>query len=426
MSDRPHTDPRDVGRRADGSRRVAITGIGLSSPIGSSLDAVSESLREGQHGIQRVDAFDDVGEMITRLGAPVDETFRKRWPRKTMRSMGRVAQLATAATEAATLDAGLDEDTLTNGRTGLAYGSTHGSSAALERFARTLNEPDALLGLGSNTYLKFMSHTCAVNLALFLGIRGRVITTCSACVSASQAIGHGFEAIRYGMQDVMICGGAEELHWVSTGVFDVLQATSTRYNDRPDLSPRPFDRDRDGLVVGEGAGTLVLEDWERAAKRGATIHGELLGFGTSCDGTHITAPSPDGMKDAMRLALEDARLDKSELDYVNAHATATAVGDIGESAASFAVLGDTVPLSSTKGFTGHTLGACGALETAFCIAMMRDQFVAPSRNLEHVDPECAPLAYITGDARDAKPRIVMNNNFAFGGINTSLLIGAHA
>ncbi len=402
---------------------MAITGVGLASPIGSSLDAVSESLREGHHGIQRIDEYDDVGEMVTRLGARVNESFRKRWPRKTMRSMGRVAQLATAATEAATDDAGLDEATLTSGRTGLAYGSTHGSSSALERFARKLNEPDALLRLGSNTYLKFMSHTCAVNLGLFLGIRGRVITTCAACVSASQAIGYGFEAIRFGMQDVMICGGSEELHWVSTGVFDVLQATSIRYNDRPDLSPRPFDRDRDGLVVGEGAATLVLEDWGRATARGATIYGELLGFGTSCDGTHITAPSPDGMKDAMRLALEDARLDKSRLDYVNAHATATAVGDVGESAASYAVLGDTIPLSSTKGFTGHTLGACGAIESAFCLAMMRDRFVAPSRNLDNVDPECAPLAYVTGDARDAKPRIVMNNNFAFGGINTSLVIG---
>ncbi len=405
---------------------MVITGLGIASPIGSTLDEASESLREGRHGIRRVDAFDDVGEMITRLGAPVPETYRKRWPRKTMRSMGRVAQLATAATEIACAEAGLEEEALTSGRTGLAYGSTHGSSAALERFARTLNEPDALLGLGSNTYLKFMSHTCAVNLALFLGIRGRVITTCSACVSASQAIGYGFEAIRYGMQDVMICGGAEELHWVSTGVFDVLQATSIRYNDEPDKSPRPFDRDRDGLVIGEAAATLVLEDHERATQRGAHIHGELLGFGTSCDGTHITAPAPEGMRESMRLALADARLDKTDLDYVNAHATATAVGDIGESAASWTVLGDAVPLSSTKGFTGHTLGACGALESAFCIAMMRDRFLAPNRNLDHLDPNCAPLAYVRDEARDASPRVVMNNNFAFGGINTSLLIGADA
>ena len=411
-------------RRPDGSRRVVITGIGLASPIGSTLEAISEALQNGRHGIQRVDAFDDVGEMMTRLGAPVPETYRKRWPRKTMRSMGRVAQLATAATENACADAGLDEATLTNGRTGLAYGSTHGSSSALERFARTLNEPDALLGLGSNTYLKFMSHTCAVNLGLFLGIRGRVITTCAACVSASQAIGFGFEAVRYGMQDVMVCGGAEELHWVSTGVFDVLQATSVRYNDDPDASPRPFDRDRDGLVIGEGAATLILEERERAARRGATIYGELLGFGTSCDGSHITAPAPEGMREAMHLALADARLDKSAIDYVNAHATATAVGDIGESVASYSVLGDGVPLSSTKAFTGHTLGACGALETAFCIAMMRDGFLAPNRNLAHLDPECAPLAYVRGDARPARPRITMNNNFAFGGINTSLILGA--
>ncbi len=408
--------------RADGGRRVAITGVGLATPIGHSLEAVSVSLREGRHGVRHVEAFDDVSAMVTRLGAPVVGALRTTWPRKKVRTMGRVARLAAVASEAAVASAGIDEDTIASGRTGLAYGSTHGSSASLERFARTLDQPDALLGLGSSTYLKFMSHTCAVNLAIFFGIRGRVMSTCSACVSASQAIGQGYEAIRFGLQDVMICGGAEELHWVSTGVFDVLQATSTHFNDRPDLSPRPFDRDRDGLVVGEGAGTFVLEDWGRARRRGATILAELVGYGTSCDGTHVTAPSSEGMEEAIKLALADARADASEVDYINAHATATDVGDREESLASWRVFSDRVPISSTKGFTGHTLGACGAIEMAFCLAMMNDRFLAPNRNLENVDPACAPLAYVRGEARDATPNLLMNNNFAFGGINTSLLM----
>lgn len=408
--------------RADGGRRVAITGVGVVSPIGESLDEVGHSLREDLHGIQHMDSFDDVGAMITRLGAPVSLDLRGLWPRKKVRTMGRVARLAAAASERAVAAAGLTEEELESGRVGLAYGSTHGSSASLEKFARTLDQPDALLGLGSSVYLKFMSHTCAVNLAIFFRIRGRVMSTCSACVSASQAIGQAYEVIRSGVQDAMICGGSEELHWVSTGVFDVLQATSTRYNDRPDQSPRPFDRDRDGLVVGEGAATLVLEDWGRARRRGAHIYGEIAGYGTSCDGTHITAPSPDGMQSAMTLALEDARANATDVDYVNAHATATEVGDLGEAEASWRVFSDDVPLSSTKGFTGHTLGACGAIETTFCLAMLRDGFLAPNRNLSNVDPRCAPLAYVRGDAVDASPELLMNNNFAFGGINTSLLV----
>lgn len=402
-------------------RRIAITGIGVATPIGDDLATASEALREGRHGIARCDAWAAHPEMLTRLGAPV-HTDVTRWSRKVTRTMGRVALLALHATEQALAQAGLREDELTSGRTGLAYGSTHGSTAAWEKFALTLETPNALLGLGSNAYLKFSTHTCAANLAVHLGIRGRVYTTCAACVSASQAIGSGYEAIRYGLQDVMICGGAEEMHYITAGVFDVLQATSTRFNDRPDLSPRPFDRDRDGLVVGEGAGTLVLEDWERAKARGATILAELVGYGTSCDGTHITAPSPEGMESAMRLALDDAKLDPSAVDYVNAHGTGTTVGDVEEARATWKVFGERALVSSTKAFTGHTLGACGAIEAAFCVAMMNEGFLAPSRNLALVDTEIPPLAFVIGGARDARPEVVVSNNFAFGGINTSLVM----
>jgi 3-oxoacyl-[acyl-carrier-protein] synthase II len=394
----------------------------MATPIGHDLDAVSRALRGGEHGIRYQPAWDEHPEMLTRLGGEVQGLDLRRWPRKKIRSMGRVALLATHASEAAVQDAGLQPEDLHSGRTGLAYGSTHGSSSALERFARKLDQPNALLDLGSNGYLKFMSHTCAVNLATFFGIRGRITTTCSACVSGSQAIGFGYETIRYGMQDVMICGGAEELHYVSTGVFDVLQATSTRYNRAPEASPRPFDRGRDGLVVGEGAGTVVLERRDRAMRRGAPIYGEIVGFGTSCDGTHVTSPVPEGMTDSMRLALEDAETSAEDIDYVNAHATGTEVGDVGESRASWNVFGDRVPVSSTKGYTGHTLGASGAIETLFCLAMMREGFVPPGRNLEELDPECAPLDYVRGEPRALRVQTAMNNNFSFGGINTSLIL----
>lgn len=221
---------------------------------------------------------------------------------------------------------------------------------------------------------------------------------------------------------MMICGGAEELHFMHAGVFDALYAASSKFNDTPHLTPRPFDRDRDGLVVGEGAGTVVLESLEHAQARGARIHAELLGYGTTCDGTHLTKPSAEGMSRALRLALRSARIDANALDYVNAHATATAAGDVAESAATLESIGDSTPVSSTKGHTGHTLGACGTVEVALCLAMMKGSFIAPTLNLENVDPECAPLDYVKGEVREAKLDTVMSNNFAFGGLNTSLIL----
>ncbi len=405
-------------------KRVVITGLGVRSPIGNDLRTVSEALREGRHGVERVPEWEAIDGLETRLGGRVVGLDATRWPRKARRTMGRVGMLAAEATDDAVRAAGLDEALLASGRVGLAYGSTHGSSEELERFCRTVFCRETFRGVSSASYLRFMSHTCAANLAQLYGIRGRIITTCSACVSASQAVGYGYEAVRSGAQEIMICGGADELHYVHAGIFDVMGVTSTRYDERPGDTPRPFDADRDGLVVGEGAGTVVLEPFERARARGAHVYAEVVGYGTNCDGTHVTSPSAEGMEQAMRLALADARLDPSEVGYVNAHATGTDVGDVQESVATHAVFGERVPVSSTKAFTGHTLGACGTIELAFSVAMMRDGFLAPSRNLARLDPGCAPLQYVTGEARDARPEVVMSNNFAFGGINTSLVLRA--
>lgn len=403
-------------------RRVYVTGIGLCTPIGNSLDEVSHALRNGEHGIRHMTEWHDMANMFTRLGAPA-RPIDIPWPRAATRGMGRVGLLALSATDQALAHAGLSPDLLRSPRTGVSYGSTQGSSSALEAFCMQVFAHRDLKGLKASDYIKFMTHTCAANLAIHHGIRGRIIPTCSACTSGSQGIGYGYEAIHTGRQDAMICGGAEELHVLHAGVFDLMYATSTRYNDRPDEAPRPFDAERDGLVVGEGAATLILESEDHCRARGGRPIAEIIGYGTTCDGQHITSPSVDGMASAMRLALEDAGLTAADIDHVNAHATATEIGDRCESEAMHRIYGDRVPVSSTKGFTGHTLGACGAIESAFCLAMMRDGFLAPNRNLTRIDPACAALDYVL-TPRPARPRVIVNNNFAFAGINTSLIFRA--
>jgi len=404
-------------------RRVVVTGMGVVCPLGTELDSIEAALRANRTGVRRMDEWDSVQHMLTRLGAPAAVPEIAKLPRKVGRLMGRVALLATVATETAIADAGLRSDELASGSVGLAYGSTHGSSSANEAWVRHLLEQGGLLGLPATSYLKFMSHTAAANLALHFGIRGRVMTTCAACVSASHAIGYAYEAIRNGALDVMVCGGAEELHFSHAGIFDIMRATSSRYNDTPESSPRPFDKERDGLVIGEGAGTFVLEEYERAKALGKNIYAEVLGFATNCDGTNITISSRESMRTAMELALADARVAPEDVGYVNAHATATDQGDLLESQATFDVFGDRTPVSSLKGHMGHTLGACGSIEAALCVRMMHGNFIAPTRNLESPDPRCAPLDYVRGEGREARFDVFISNKFAFGGLNASLVFG---
>ncbi len=367
--------------------------------------------------------FDGVTGLGTRLGGWVRAfAVPEHYPRKKMRTMGRVAQMATIATQRALESAGLtDNSVLQSGRTGISYGSTSGSPLALEEYARQVLIQKSLKGVSPNSYIQLMSHTVAANLAQFFEIRGRVLSTCTACTSGSQGIGYGYESIVGGRADCMISGGAEELHVVDAAVFDVLFATSTK-NSEPARSPRPFDRARDGLVVAEGACTFVLESLEHAKSRGAPILGEILGFATNCDGQHMTQPHAAGMEDVMRLALADAGLSPSDVGYIGAHATATEVGDIAESAAMHAVFGPRAVTSSLKGHMGHTLGACGALEAWFTLEMLREGWIAPTLNLEDLDPRCAALDYVQSRPRETRARIAMKNNFAFGGINTSIIL----
>jgi 3-oxoacyl-[acyl-carrier-protein] synthase II len=401
------------------ARRVVVTGIGVVSPIGDTYPETLAALRAGKHGITLMPEWASIPHLTTRLAAPARAHQIPSLSKKLSRTMGRVAQLSTVATAEAIADAGLDEGEIRSGAVGLAYGSTHGSSAANEEWVKKL-VTQGFLGLASTTYLKFMSHTAAANLALYFGVRGRVTTTCAACVSASQAIGAAYEAIRLGASDCMIAGGAEELHFSHAGVFEIMYATSRAFNDTPELAPRPFDARRDGLVVGEGAGTFVIEELERAKAKGRRIHAEIVGYGTNCDGTHATSPSSEGMSQAMRLALDDAKLTPADVHYVNAHATGTPIGDAAESNATASLFGDRVPVSSLKGHLGHTLGACGAIEAALSIGMMKGSFIAPTRNLDEVDPKCARLDYVQ-EVRERSLGVVMSNKFAFGGLNTSLL-----
>ncbi len=403
------------------TRRVVVTGAGGLTALGHDWDSVERGLRARRSGVRHIEAWDQYDALNTRLGAPLAElTLPPHYDRRRMRSMGRVGMLATRATELALEHAGLLGDPLLrSGQVGIAHGASGGSMEPVMAFGRMLND-GRMEGINSNSYVQMMSHTGAVNIGLFFGITGRIIPTTSACTSGSQGIGFAYESVRFGRQRVMLAGGAEELSAAHAAVFDTLFATSQR-NDAPDTSPRPFDRDRDGLVVGEGAGTLVLEDLEHATGRGARILAEIVGFACNSDGHHITQPNATTMAEVMRMALADAGLPPSAIGYINAHGTATERGDIAESQATAEVFGARTPISSLKSYFGHSLGACGATEAWMSIEMMNRGWFAPTINLENPDPRCAELDHVVGDGRALQVEHVISNNFAFGGINTSIV-----
>lgn len=401
-------------------RRVAVTGAGIITSLGNDWKQFKENLVRGNSGVVYISDWDRFRQLNTRLGAPVSDLKLPEYPRKRVRSMGRVALLATHATELAIEDAGLTGNpVLRSGQVGVAYGSATGSVEASVCFADLLMQAK-MNGITANTYIRMMGHTTAVNIGLYFGLKGRIINTSTACTSGSQGIGFSYEQIKTGKQTIMIAGGCEEMSVTIAAVFDTLYATST-LNDNPRRTPRPFDRERDGLVVGEGAGTLILEDLEHALARGAKIYCELVGYGSNSDGDHVTQPAADTMQVAMKLALEDAGLDPSAIGYVNAHGTATEQGDIAESHATAQLFGNRIPFSSLKGNIGHTIGACGAIESWATINMMNEDLFAPTLNLDSVDEACAELDYIMHSMRQLNCEYVMNNNFAFGGINTSLI-----
>lgn len=402
-------------------RRVVITGMSQISPLGANRNEAFGRLFVLKNCVKYMPELEEFTRLNTKLAARAyDFEIPSHYNRKILRTMGRVGVMSVASAEEALKDAGLLEDEIiSNGETGISYGSSSGSLESIIDFYSMMADKEVKT-VTSGSYVKMMAQTCAVNISLYFKTTGRLIPTSTACTSGSMGIGYAYEAIKNGYQTVMIAGGGDELHPTQIAIFDTLYATSQK-NSTPELTPSPFDKNRDGLVIGEGAGTLILEEYEHAKKRGAKIYAEVVGFGTSTDGTHITSPNRDKMKSALELALKDANLSPDKIGYVNAHGTATLHGDLAETNATYDVFKRAVPTSSIKSYTGHTLGACGAVEAILTLDMAHKNWFCPTLNLNSVDEDCGKLGYIKGQGQEISTDYVMSNNFAFGGINTSLI-----
>jgi 3-oxoacyl-[acyl-carrier-protein] synthase II len=406
-----------------GKRRVVIVGMGIRSPIGNTPGELIRSLQARRSGISVMAEWQAIKGLRTRVAGLCDiQGGEESIPRQYRRSMGRVGMLAALSAIDAVKASGLREDEIASPACGISYGSTEGSVRSQMDYIGNMVQNRSLEGIPPSWYLKCMSHTCAGNLSILFHTRGPFIASCPACVSGSQGIGLGYEAIKAGKADLMITGGADEVDVLSAAVFDLMMATSSNYNDRPSETPRPFDEKRDGLVVAEGAATLVLEEYERAKKRGAPILGEIEGFWTNGSGVHLTNSDARSMEECLLAALKDAGRRPDEIERVNAHATGTAHGDEVEAAVINRVYGPHVPTVSLKGYMGHTMGACGAIEAIATLLMMREGFLAPTLNLENPDPALPPLNHVIGELRDHRARLAASNNFAFGGVNTSLVL----
>jgi 3-oxoacyl-[acyl-carrier-protein] synthase II len=417
-------------------KRVVITGMGIISPLGNQVERVWDSLVAGQSGIRHIPDWEKIKDLKVSIAGCCQGYDPKRIKRKDRRTMGPMAVMATLSAMDAISQAGLDPlssdpdpskstpppfNVISSGQTGVAMGSTTGSCKTIETIFNDFQETGGIARLEATAFMKIMNHSVAANVAATLGTRGRVISPCCACATSTQAIGDGYEIIKNGHQKVMICGGADDLHPSTAGVFDVLNAASRKYAKEPCRTPRPFDRDRDGLVVSEGAGALILEEFHHAQNRGANIVGEIIGYNTCCDGAHMTSPQARGMLQCMEGALKSAGCRISNIDYINAHATGTRLGDVAEARA-IAMLGDhKIPVSATKGYTGHTLAASGVMEAIFCLKMMACNKIIPTRNLDTIDPDCAGICHVQKIIE--KPlNTVMTSNFAFGGINATLIL----
>ena len=401
-------------------RRVVISGVGAVSPLGNDVASLVAGIEEGRSTVRYMEGWDRYVGLRSLVAAPAELRNERAIPRKSRRSMGRMSIFAVQATEQSLGDAGLGPEALSSSRLGCIIGSTMGSAGSLcETFETMLPERD-LSRLSAMKFFQCVSHTASMNVAQYLGITGCVMATSAACASSLQAIGVGYDLVRMGRQDVMLCGGSEELHPTVTGAFDILFATSTGYNDDPQRTPRPFDVDRDGLVCGEGCGILVLEERERALERGARIYAEIVGYHTAGSGEHVSQSNRESIVHCLRESLASAGLSPADVDYISAHGTATRHGDEVEAQAIAEVFGDAVPVSSLKGYIGHTLGASGALDLIVSLAVMEKGVIYPTLNLDTVDEACGGVAHVMEPLR-RDVRVVMKNCFAFGGINSALV-----
>ena len=399
-------------------RRVAITGLGITSCLGNDADTVSAALREGRSGIRHIPQYAELGFRSQVGGAP-EIDLDAQIDRKQKRFMGDAAAFAHIALRDAIADAGLDEALVSQPRTGLIAGSG-GGSAEWQIEAADLLRARGIRKVGPYMVPRTMCSTVSATLATAFKIKGVSYSISAACATSAHCIGAAADMIRAGRQDIMFAGGGEELHWALTMMFDAMGALSSKRNDDPTRASRPYDADRDGFVIAGGGGMLVLEDYDHAVKRGARIHAELLGYGVTSDGADMVAPSGEGAVRCMRMALEGVT---QPLDYLNTHGTSTPLGDIIELEAIRTALGDTLPpISSTKAMSGHSLGAASVHEAIYCLLMMRDGFIAGSANIETLDEGAAGFPIVQA-SRDATLDTVMSNSFGFGGTNASLVFG---
>ena len=403
------------------SNRVVITGYGAVSPFGLDANSLFDSIWSGQSGIKQIPEWQKIKGLCSYLAAPVPSFDPKQFlSRNSRRTMGPMAIYATIAAKEALIHANLSDDYINSGDIGTAIGSTTGSPVIYEDLFREYFPEESIESIKSGLFFKIMGHSCSANVSQTLGIRGEQWAPASACTSSSQAIGLGYLLIKAGRQQVMLCGGADEVHHTVTMIFDVVRAASHK-NNSPQNTPRPFDKDRDGVVCGAGSGILVLENLASALERDAKIYAEILGFGHVNDDQHIANPDKLSMSRSMEKALNEADISAAEIDYINAHATGTYVGDIAESQAVSKIFSQDVPVSSFKGHLGHTLGAAGSLETIILLEMLRRQEVIPTLNLENPDSECDCINLVR-NIEQLQLNTVLKNNFSLGGINTSLVL----
>ncbi len=401
----------------NGLRRVAITGLGIVSPIGSNAGEVTDSLRAGRSGIVKSDIYEEMGFRSHVHGAP-DIDFEDHIDRKLRRFMGDGAAYGYIAMQEAIASSGLPDDKIRSERTGLVTGTGGPSTSAQVAAADTAREKGPKR-VGPYAVPKAMCSTLSANLSTAFGMRGLSYSISSACSTSAHCIGNGAELIQMGKQDIVFAGGAEELHWSLSVLFDAMGALSSNYNDTPECASRPYDANRDGFVIAGGGGMVVLEELEHAKARGAKIYAELVGYGATSDGVDMVAPSGEGAVRCMKMAM--ASLGNRSVDYINAHGTSTPVGDMVELGAIREVFGDERPkVSSTKSLTGHSQGATGAHEAIYSLLMLDNDFVAASANIEYLDPEAGDAAIVTERIDNAGLNCVMSNSFGFGGTNACL------
>ncbi|HSO20487.1 MAG TPA: beta-ketoacyl synthase N-terminal-like domain-containing protein, partial [Desulfosarcina sp.] len=405
-------------------RRVVITAGSAITPIGHGREQILHSLKNSISGVRNLKTDDLLEKYIhSKVFGAVDYPIQYDFKRTFRKTMGPVAYYACQVVKEVLEQSGLDTDFITSGRLGVAFGSTHGSPTVQRDIYRHFfsGSAEAVSGVSAVDYLKSMVHTTAVNITKMFGITGRVISSSTACTTSSQSIGFGYEMVKFGLQDAMICGGADEYDTTTVAVFDNLLACSTAFNDTPHLTPRPFEARRDGLVVGEGGAAVLLETYDNARKRGADILGEVVGFACNNNGGDLILPNVKGIRRTLQEGLKSADIGPDAVDLISAHATGTKMGDVMEAQAIHGVYGDSPRVVGLKSYMGHTMGTCGAIELTLLLYMREQGFIAPTLHLEHVDPRCAMVRHVRR-LEEQPVRIAALQNFAFGGVNTCLIV----